>query len=250
MLFSIITAVYNNKNEIQGAIASVAGQKNVNFEHIIMDGGSNDGTIEAIKENSNPYINFESSRDKGIYDALNKGTLKAKGDIIGILHSDDLFADDKVLRDVQDMFDSGLDGVYGDLDYVSKNNTTSIFRHWKAFVPDFFQLQLGWMAPHPALFLKRSVYEEIGNFDLNYKISADYDFILRVFLNQKYKIGYLPRTIVKMRVGGESNRSLKNIIRKSREDLAIASKHFNVPLLTVLFKNFRKIPQFFPRKIN
>jgi glycosyltransferase involved in cell wall biosynthesis len=250
MLFSIITAVYNNKNEIQGAVASVAGQKNVKFEHIIMDGGSNDGTVEIIKANNNPHINFESSRDKGIYDALNKGISKAKGEIVGILHSDDLFNDDQVLEDILAMFEAGYDGVYGDLDYVSKNDTSNIFRHWKAFVPDFFQLQLGWMAPHPALFLKRSVYEEIGNFDLNYKISADYDFILRVFLKKKYKIGYLPRTIVKMRVGGESNRSLKNIIRKSREDFAIASKHFNVPLFTVFFKNFRKIPQFFPGKMN
>ena len=248
MLFSIITAVYNNKNEIQGAIASVAGQQNVKFEHIIMDGGSSDGTIELISASKDPKIVFESSKDKGIYDALNKGIAKAKGDIVGILHSDDFFADTNVLKDVLAMFEDGCDGVYGDLDYVYKNDTTSIFRRWKAFVPNSFKFELGWMAPHPALFLKRSVYEEIGNFDLKYKISADYDFILRVFLKKKYKIGYLPRTIVKMRVGGESNKSLKNIIRKSKEDFLIASKHFDTPLLTVLFKNIRKIPQFFPSK--
>jgi glycosyltransferase len=248
MLFSIITAVYNNKNEIQGAIDSVAGQKNVKFEHIIMDGGSTDGTIDLIQANNNSYINFESSRDKGIYDALNKGIAKAKGDIVGILHSDDLFADDQVLKDVEALFEAGYDGVYGDLDYVSKNDTSNIFRHWKALVPDSLQFEMGWMPPHPALFLKRSVYEEVGNFDLRYKISGDYDFILRVFLKKKYKIGYLPRTLVKMRVGGESNRSLKNIMRKSKEDFAIATKHFNVPVLTVFFKNFRKIPQFFQGK--
>ena len=248
MLFSIITAVYNNKNEIQGAIASVAGQKNVKFEHIIMDGGSTDGTVDLIKANDNSYINFESSRDKGIYDALNKGIAKARGDVVGILHSDDLFADDQVLKDVGVLFEAGFDGVYGDLDYVSKNDTSNIFRHWKALIPDSLQFELGWMPPHPALFLKRSVYEEIGEFDLKYKISGDYDFILRVFLTKKYKIGYLPRTLVKMRVGGESNRSLKNILRKSREDFSIATKHFKFPALTVMFKNLRKIPQFFPGK--
>jgi glycosyltransferase len=248
MLFSIITAVYNNKSEIQGAIASVAGQKNVRLEHIIMDGGSNDGTIEIIKANNNPHINFESSRDKGIYDALNKGILKAQGDIIGILHSDDLFAEDKVLREVQDMFEAGLDGVYGDLDYVSKNDTMNVFRSWKALVPDSFQFELGWMPPHPTLFLKRSVYEDIGGFNLDYNISADYDFILRVFLKEKYQIGYLPRTLIKMRVGGESNRSIKNILRKSKEDFFIASKYFKVPFMTVFFKNIRKIPQLFGSK--
>jgi glycosyltransferase involved in cell wall biosynthesis len=249
MLFSIVTAVYNNKNEILGAVQSVAGQQNVKLEHIIMDGGSSDGTIDLINANSNTNIQFESGRDKGIYDALNKGITKAKGDIIGILHSDDLFADDQVLKDIHDLFEAGYDGVYGDLDYVLKDDTSSIFRHWKALVPSPFNLELGWMPPHPSLFLKREIYEEIGNFDLKYKISADYDFILRVFLDEKYKIAYLPRTIVKMRVGGESNRSLKNIIRKSKEDFAIASKHFKVPFFTVFLKNFRKIPQFFPGKI-
>lgn len=248
MIFSIITAVYNNRNEIQGAAASVAEQQDVKYEHIIMDGGSTDGTIDLIKASNNPYINFESSRDKGIYDALNKGISKAKGDIIGLLHSDDLFADDHVLADVQAMFEAGYDGVYGDLDYVYKNDTASIVRHWKALVPDSFQFELGWMPPHPALFLKRSVYEEVGSFDLQYKISGDYDFILKVFLKNKYKIGYLPRTLVKMRVGGESNRSIKNVLRKSKEDFAIASKHFKIPFFTVFFKNFRKIPQFFPEK--
>jgi glycosyltransferase len=248
MLFSIITAVYNNKNQILGAISSVESQKNVELEHIIMDGGSSDGTCEIIQTLNNKKIKFESSRDRGIYDALNKGIAKASGEIIGLLHSDDLFVDDHVLIDVQKLFEAGFDGVYGDLDYVTQGDTSKIFRKWKSSVPDSFQLELGWMPPHPTLFLKRSIYNEIGSFDLNYKISGDYEFVLRVFTNKNYKIAYLPRTLVKMRVGGVSNRGLKNIINKSREDLTIASKNFRNPGLTVLFKNLRKIPQLFVGK--
>jgi glycosyltransferase len=250
MLFSIITAVYNNKAQILGAISSVGAQKGVELEHIIMDGGSKDGTCELIQGIKDPRVKFESSPDKGIYDALNKGIERSRGDIVGFLHSDDLFADERVLSDVQKLFEAGADGVYGDLDYVSRDDTSKIFRHWKSSTTDAFQMELGWMPPHPALFLRRSVYEEVGRFNLDYKISGDYDFILRVFLQDKYKIAYLPRTLVKMRVGGVSNRSFKNILKKSREDLAISAKHFRAPIMTVFFKNFRKIPQFFTGKLN
>lgn len=247
MLFSIITAVYNNKAEISGAINSVAGQKNVMIEHIVMDGCSNDGTAELVVSIKSDIVNFESSKDRGIYDALNKGIAKAKGDIIGILHSDDLFSDEHVLKDVLEKFAAGYDGVYADLDYVSKDNTSNVIRRWKTGNFDEFQLKLGWMPPHPTLFLRRSVYEKIGNFNLNYRIAADYDFMLRVLADKDYKIAYLPRTIVKMRIGGESNRSLKNILKKSKEDLAIASIYFNAPILTVISKNVRKVNQLFSR---
>lgn len=247
MLFSIITAVYNNKAEIGGAIKSVAAQKNVEIEHIVMDGGSKDGTAELIEEIKTNIVNFESSKDSGIYDALNKGIAKSKGDIIGILHSDDLFSDENVLKDVLDKFNEGYDGVYADLDYVSKDNTSHIIRRWKTGTFDAFQLKLGWMPPHPTLFLKRSVYENVGNFNLTYRIAADYDFMLRV-LAKDYKIAYLPRTIVKMRIGGVSNRNFKSIIKKSKEDFAIASNYFSAPALTVLSKNVRKVNQLFFRR--
>lgn len=249
MLFSIITAVYNNKNEILGALNSVHSQKDVQIEHIVMDGGSTDGTTELIQQAGMDRVIFDSSKDKGIYDAINKGIQKASGDIIGILHSDDFFTNDLILKEIESYFLDGFDVVYGDLDYVYKENTSKIFRKWIANLWDPFQLRLGWMPPHPTIFLKKNVYEEIGNYDLDYKISADYDLILRVFINNKYKIAYLPKTLVKMRVGGASNRSLKNIIKKTQEDIEIASKYFYPASLTILFKNIRKLPQLISGRI-
>jgi len=243
MIFSIITAVYNNKEHIECAINSVWSQKGVQIEHIVMDGGSTDGTVEVIERINNPQIKFKSSKDKGIYDALNKGILNATGEIIGILHSDDFYASENVLKKVEDLFLDGADVVYGDLDYVERNNPSQIFRKWRSGIFTPFDLNLGWVAPHPSFFVKRSILGDVGGFDLNFKISADYDFILRVLKKEKIKVAYLPTTIVKMRVGGESNKTFKNKFKGSAEDYLIAKKYFSNPFFTVVCKVLRKIPQ-------
>ena len=170
----------------------------------------------------------------------------ASGDIIGFLHSDDFFASNDIVNEIASVMKSdSLDGVYGDLQYVDKNNTQIIIRNWKScdFKPGL--LKQGWMPAHPTLFLKKEVYEKHGLFDLTFKIAADYDFMLRIFKDSELKFGYFPKVIVRMRVGGVSNRSLKNIIKKSKEDYKAIRSNDVGNFLTLLRKNVSKIKQVF-----
>ena len=246
---SLITAVFNNERHIETAIKCVSDQSYPNIEYIVVDGGSTDRTLEIINRHRDKIHHLVSEKDKGIYDALNKGVNLATGDVIGFLHSDDLFNSNTVIEKISETFQKmDIDGVYSDLDYVSQGkNSFKIIRHWKSkpFEPNL--LKSGWMPPHPTLFLKKSVYDKVGLFNLNYRISADYDFVLRAFGKSEFKFHYLPRVNVKMRIGGESNRNLERIIKKSREDLTILKSHGYPPVFTVLLKNISKIHQFFIR---
>lgn len=242
MSISIITACYNSLEFIESCLNSLQDQKSANFEHVIVDGDSKDGTKEFLAKQTN--IRFVSESDKGIYDALNKGLALANNEIVGILHTDDFFSDEFVLRDIQELFDKGADIVYADLEYVSRANTEKTIRKWKSGIYDERDLEFGWMPPHPTFFAKKTVFQEIGHYSLNFRISADYELMLRAIKSKKFKVSYLPRTIVKMRVGGVSNRSLKNVFMKTKEDYSIASKFFRFPLGTILSKNLRKIIQF------
>ncbi|MDA9774810.1 glycosyltransferase [Algibacter sp.] len=250
MKLSIITATYNNENTIVSCMQSVLQQSYSNIEYVVIDGNSKDDTLAIVKQYqlNYPHVTFKiiSEPDKGIYDALNKGIAQATGDIIGFVHSDDVLASETILSEIADAFhNKALDGVYGDLQYVSHSNTNQVIRYWKSqsFNPKL--LKQGWMPAHPTLFLKRNVYEKYGNFDLSYKIAADYDFMLRVLKDQTLKFFYLPEVITKMRVGGASNRSIKNIIQKTREDYTAVKSNQVGGLITVLRKNTSKIKQFF-----
>jgi len=249
MKISIITSVYNNKQTIKDAIHSVLNQTYENVEYIIVDGGSSDGTIDIIKSYGNKISKFISESDKGIYDGLNKGISLATGDIVAFLHSDDIYASDDIIQKVVDKFisDNLLDGVYGDLVYTPKNDTTKILRYWKSKDFDKSLLAKGWMPAHPTLFLKRDVYEKYGKFDLDFKIAGDYDFMLRV-LSAGIKVKYIPEVLYKMRVGGESNRSLKNIILKSNEDLRALRKNGVGGAGSLFIKNLSKITQFIKKE--
>ena len=247
MKFTIITAVFNNMNFVKEALDSVCNQDGVEYEHLIMDGGSTDGTLEFIQSLGFPHLKIESGKDKGIYDALNKGMKKASGDIIGILHSDDLYTSSDVLKKVERLFKDGADVVYADLEYVSRDDINNVFRKWKSGTYSSLDLRLGWVAPHPTFFIKKSVYQEVGEYNYNFKISGDYDFILRVLSNSKYKVSYLPESIIKMRLGGESTKSLKSYLRGSKQDYEIAKKYFIAPAFTVFSKIVRKLPQLFLR---
>jgi glycosyltransferase len=247
MKVSIITATYNSASTIKTCMDSVLNQSYDAIEYIIVDGGSNDETMHYIKENAvdNKQIIFSSEPDKGIYDALNKGIKKASGDIIGFVHSDDFLADNTIIASIVNAFkNENVDGVYGDLHYVAFENTDKIIRNWvsKKFRPKL--LKQGWMPAHPTLFLKKKLYEKNGSFDLSYKIAADYDFILRIFKQPQLKFYYLPKTVVKMRVGGASNKSLKNIIQKTKEDYRAVNTNKTGGWITILFKNVSKLKQF------
>jgi glycosyltransferase involved in cell wall biosynthesis len=246
MKISIITPVYNGSLTIENTIKSIIYQSYDAVEYIVIDGGSTDSTIDIINKNSK-YISFWLSEpDNGIYDALNKGMRMATGDIIGILHSDDIYADKLVLGKIANVFkDYNVDSCYGDMVYVDKINTDKIIRYWKSSPYRPGKFRYGWMPPHPTFFVKKEVYKKYGLFNQDFKISADYELMLR-FL-EKYRIStyYLPGILVKMRMGGVSNRSIRNLITKSSEDyLAWKINKLGGGLLIILLKNLSKFPQF------
>jgi glycosyltransferase involved in cell wall biosynthesis len=217
------------------------------IEYIIIDGQSIDSTMDIVNnfQASYSYIKVISENDKGIYDALNKGLAIATGDVIGFLHSDDLFPSDTIISELAlKINNDNLDGVYGDLQYVKKENTNKIIRIWKSCEFKLELLKKGWMPAHPTLFLKKHIYDKYGEFNTSYKISADYDFMLRILKDKTLKFGYLPRVITKMRVGGASNRSFKNIIRKTKEDYQAVCSNNVGGWFSIFLKNASKLRQF------
>ena len=243
MKISIITVVWNNEETIKDAIESVLNQTYENIEYIIVDGASTDGTIEIVKGYADKVNKFISEADGSLYEAMNKGISLATGDVIAFLHSDDAHADRSIISTVVDQFDINIQGVYGDLLYTDKVDMDKIFRYWKScdFSPSL--LSKGWMPPHPTLFLRREVYQKYGTFDTSFKIAGDYDFMLRI-LKDNIVVKYLPQVVYKMRVGGESNRSIKNILNKSKEDLrAMRKNEINNPFFALFYKNMSKIMQ-------
>lgn len=246
MKFSLITATYNSEQSINSALESINFQTYKNIELIIIDGASTDNTVSIIEKTFTGELIIISEKDNGIYDALNKGIKMASGDILGFLHSDDILALEDIISRIQSVFEKEkVDGVYGDLQYVAKEDTSKVIRYWKS---ETFKPQLlikGWMPAHPTLFLKREVYEKHGLFNLDYNIAADYDLMLRIFSDKSLKFYYLPEVITKMRIGGASNRSLKNIKLKSKEDFqALKTNGIQNPLIVLAYKNLSKLKQF------
>lgn len=245
MKITIITAVYNREATVAQAIDSVRRQTYADVEHLLIDGASKDGTLAAIERVRYPGLRVISEPDKGIYDALNKGVRLASGDIVGLMHSDDFFAHERVLEKVAEAFAGPhVLAAYGDLDYVSAEDDSRVVRHWRS--GDFSRAKLarGWMPPHPALFLRREVFQRHGAYDTSYRIAADYDAILRYFSREDLRPAYIPEVLVKMRLGGASNRSLRAILRKSREDYRALRGNGVGGLGALAWKNFGKIGQF------
>lgn len=243
---SIVTIVRNRVDLIAQAISSVRAQTYPLVEHVIIDGASTDGTLEVVNDLIGNNTIFISESDRGIYDALNKGILLSTGDIIGVLHSDDFFSDELVIEEVAELFeDPSVDLVYANLEYVSKSNQAKVIRHWEAGLFSKEKLAWGWMPPHPTVFFRRYIYEAHGGYDLSFKISGDYDFLLRIFSRVDIKYVYLKRVIVKMRIGGESNRSLRHLLLKMREDYRSIRKNRVGGLKTIIFKTLLKLHQFF-----
>ena len=245
---TILTVVFNRVDTILNALESVKNQIKNNFilEHIIIDGASTDGTLEILKNFPTEDLVLISEPDKGIYDALNKGLTLATGDIIGIMHSDDFYASNDVLQSVAAIFKgSNIDFLYGDIDYVDKKNEFKVIRSWRSGNFSSRKLYFGWMPPHPSVFFKKALISKLGHFNTHFKIAADYDFMLRYLGDDKLNIFYIPRTLVKMRIGGESNRSLKKLFIKASEDHLIIKDHRLGGFFTLIMKNISKIKQFF-----
>jgi glycosyltransferase involved in cell wall biosynthesis len=251
MKISVVTAVFDRVVTLEQAILSVQHQTHENVEHVIQDGGSTDGSFELAARMSNVDTRLVSERDKGLYDAINRGMRRATGDVIGLMHSDDFFANEHVLAKVASAFaDPTIGGVYGDLQYVSPADTSRVVRHWRSGYYNLQKLSIGWMPPHPTLYLRREILERWGLYDTSLRISADYDAILRYLVKGGIKLYYIPEVLVKMRTGGESNRSLGHILRKSSEDFTAIRRNGVGGVGTLFFKNLSKLRQFIDKDQN
>ncbi|MCM8624868.1 glycosyltransferase family 2 protein [Accumulibacter sp.] len=245
---SVVTATWNCGPTIEDCLLSVVRQTWLNTEHIVIDGGSQDSTLEVIQRHCKHVGVLVSEPDTGIYDALNKGIAHATGDVVGFLHSDDMYASPNVLAHLAAGFqDPSVCAVYGDLQYVRRDDVEQVVRQWVSSPFTRRQLEWGWMPPHPTLYVRREWYMRIGGFDTSYRIAADYHSILKLFSQPDFKAVYLPEVLVRMRMGGASNRSVRNVIRKSWEDWD-ALRKTGVGALgglgALAWKNLRKLPQF------
>jgi glycosyltransferase involved in cell wall biosynthesis len=219
MKVSIITATFNSEFSILDCINSVYNQTYEDVDHIIIDGKSTDETVNLILNNKNRVKLLISEIDNGIYDAMNKGIAEANGDIIGILNSDDVFFNNDVLNNIVLFFKKNLeiDAVYGNLVYVKRNNLNKIVRYWKSFdyYPKFFEN--GNVPPHPTLFVRKRVYLEHGKFNTLFRLSADYEFMLRILKVKSVNSKHINFTMVKMRLGGATSKNISNIIKQNIE---------------------------------
>jgi len=246
---SIITATYNSAATISSCIASVNEQTYPDIEHIIIDGASNDNTLEIIKSMPNRVSKIVSEPDKGIYDAMNKGIKLATGDIVGILNSDDFYATNTIIETVVNAFqEENVDSVFSNLDFVASENTNKVIRHWKSspFIRGSFAK--GWHPSHPTFFVRRNIYKNYGIFDTSLDVSADFELMLRFLEKHKISTFYLDETIVKMRYGGESTGSLKRIITGNKNILkAFKKNNIKVSPFYTFNRIFSKAKQFIQR---
>ncbi len=247
-LISIITVTYNSARTLPHTIDSIRHQAYKEIEYIIVDGGSTDGTIDIILANNDLVNKWISEPDKGIYDAINKGIGMATGNYIGLIHADDMLADSLVLESIAQAIDLHRpDALYGDLDYISADEQGRLIRRWISQPFEHKMLSRGWMPPHPTLYVKRDWFSQLRGYNTQMKIAADYDFILSLFSMPNLKTIYIPKCLVKMRVGGASNKSVNNIVQKMKEDYRAIKTHQVGGINTLLYKNLSKIGQFFAK---
>lgn len=249
ILISIITVSYNAALTIEYALNSVVNQTYPFIEYLVIDGNSTDSTISIIEKYKNKISYFISEPDGGIYDAMNKGIKKATGEIIGFLNADDYYANNYVIEKIMSIFRTyNVLSCYGDLSYVKNHENEKIVRYWKSspFHPGKFRS--GWMPPHPTFFVKKDVYEKYGYFNTDLKIAADYEIMLRLLEKHLISSHYIPEQLVKMRVGGVSNRRIMNILKANYETYK-SWRINNLPIhpMTFFLKPLSKIPQFFTR---
>lgn len=242
-LISIITISYNSIKTIERTIKSVLAQKNVCLEYIIIDGLSIDGTVDIIRNYANKYkcIRWVSEKDQGIYDAMNKGIKMATSNIVGILNSDDFYASNQVLqRVIQVLSDINIDSCYGDLLYIKDEKP---YRYWISGQPR--SISFGWMPPHPALFIKKNIYDKYGLYRLDCGTSADYELIVRLFRIKKITTQWIHELFVVMTAGGASNQGFKSRMNANITDRkALLLNNLHSTNLTLFLKKICKIPQF------
>ncbi|MEP7278887.1 MAG: glycosyltransferase family 2 protein [Bacteroidota bacterium] len=248
MRISIVTVSYNSASTIGETLRSVSEQTGVAIEHLVIDGESTDKTLDIVK--CFPHVaGLVSEPDAGIYHAMNKGLQRCSGDVIGILNSDDVYADNTILAKVAAVFnDPAVHCVYGDLQYVQQHNLSKVIRTWKAGKFSHKNFLYGWMPPHPSFFVRKEVYDTVGLFNTELKTAADYEMMLRILYKHNFAVAYIPEVLVKMRSGGISNASLRNRFRANREDAKAWKLNNKRPhFFTLYLKPLRKIPQYLIR---
>ena len=253
MKVSIITVCLDGVDTIEDTIKSALSQDYKDIEYIVVDGGSADGTLDVLAKYQGEISNCISGPDKGVYDAMNKGIKLSTGDIVATLNSDDVYADETIVGQmVEFMQNNGLDAGYGDIVYIDQNNTNHITRFWKTGQYKKGAFRYGWVIAHPAFFCRKQVFEKYGYFNEKFQIAADFELMLRFIERYQIKVGYLPKVIVKMRIGGKAN-ILQGMIRGNWEiiksfrlnDLRLSPWFFIVKPITKISQLFRR-----PSKLN
>ena len=239
---SIITISFNSENTISDTFQSVKNQSFKDYECLLIDGGSIDGTLN-IAKNQDHISKIISETDKGIYDAINKGIKNSTGEIIGFLNSDDTFYDENSLKYIADAFDKDTDCVFGDLIYTDKDE--NITRVWKGSAFKKGAFKKGWMPAHPTFYCRRSVYEKLGLYDDSFKIAGDFELMLRFLEKHNIRSKYIPKTLVNMKVGGASNNGLKSKLDILKEEFrAFVQNDISINKLSYIFNKAKKIKEF------
>jgi len=244
-LVTVITVVYNNVKHIRGALESVISQDYERIEYVVIDGGSSDGTqgiIEEYKDRIDVYI---SEPDEGIYDALNKGIVNSTGEVIGILHSDDLFCDESVVSDcIALMQQKGTEFCFSDMVIVNQQ-LDKIIRYYKASYFSQWMFRIGWLPPHPTVFLNRELFDQFGLYSIKYKAAGDFEFFVRVFYGKKIAYSYLDRVTVMMRSGGTSNSGVSSKLLVANEiDMALRENNVFSHSLIQIFRYILRMFEF------
>ena len=246
MKITIVTVAFNSAKTILDTLNSVAIQDYYNIEHLIIDGGSTDGTIELIRKHSNNAIRLITEPDDGIYSAMNKGFHFALGDVIGFLNSDDFFANHNSVSCIANAFkDNLVEACFADLVYVSYDKS-KIVRYWRSSPFKKNKFSHGWAPPHPTFYVRSKIVHKLGYFDLKYKLASDFEFMLRYLETEQVCSVYIPSCLVHMRLGGATNKSFRNIIIQNFEILdSFESNNINISLFKfLLFKYFNRLSQF------
>ncbi|MFN7645744.1 MAG: glycosyltransferase family 2 protein [Burkholderiales bacterium] len=248
---TVVTVCYDAAATIVDTIESVAAQSHPDIEHLVIDGGSRDGTQALVRGHGTRVARFVSEPDRGVYDAMNKGIAMACGDVVGFLNADDVFEHrDTVAHIVRTMADPTLDACYADLIYVDQRDTSRIVRDWRSrdWTPGL--CLTGWMPAHPTFYARRDLYARYGGFDLEFRLQSDFELMVRMFETHRIRTRYVPERWVRMRTGGMSNRSVGNVVRGNIEAYRACRKNGHpVTPLFVVRKIASRIPQFLKARL-
>lgn len=247
MKITVITVSYNTATTIADTLSSIASQTHPDIEHLVIDGQSTDGTLEMVETHWHPNLVLVSEPDKGIYDAMNKGLSHATGEVIGFLNADDFYADADVLARVAKTFedDPSVEACFGDLLYVTEDNQ-SVLRYWKSRPFWNGSFAKGWSPAHPTFYIRRSALLRLGGFDISYELASDTEMMMRYLETGMVRSAYIPQVQVRMRVGGVTNRSLRNIFHQNQEIFRALKKN-DVPFSMISFMLYKLASRFWQR---